>query len=76
MSEDRDLPMPFKTDQWVPYSGFGPEKVKMPEGRDLVVVCRKGITSYEATRLIKSLYSDRNIYSLSGGVEGYSEDLT
>lgn len=73
--EDRDLPMPFKADQWVPYSGFSPEKVNMPEGRDLVVVCRKGITSYEATRLIKSLYSDRKIYSLSGGVEGYSEDL-
>ena len=73
--EDSDLLLPFGTDQWIPYSGFQIEKVKMPEGKDLVIVCRKGITSYEVTRQIKSMYDNRNIYSLSGGIEGYSEEV-
>ncbi len=69
--EDGDLVLPFRKDQWIPYSGFKPESVKIPEGKDLVIVCRKGISSYEITRRLKSIHGDREILSLSGGIEGY-----
>ena len=71
--EDTDHPLPFRADHRVPYSGFSPEKVSLSDGKDLVIVCKKGITSYEITRLMRSILDDREVLSLVGGTENYRE---
>ena len=69
--EDAEHPLPFRADHRIPYSGFSPEKVSLSDGKDLVIVCKKGITSYEITRLMRSILDDRKVLSLVGGTENY-----
>ena len=69
--EETDLALPFEADQKIPFSRFRVDRLVLPEGKDLVVVCKKGISSYEVTRLVKSTHANSRIFSLAGGIEMY-----
>lgn len=69
--EESDVELPFKADQKIPFSRFQVDSLSLPENKDLVVVCKKGISSYEVTRLVKSTHADLRVYSLVGGIEKY-----
>ncbi len=69
--EDVGARLPFKTQRKIPFSRFQLDQFNLEDGKDLVVVCNKGITSYDITLQIKSRYPDRNILSLAGGIEKY-----
>ncbi len=69
--EETDLALPFKADQKIPFSSFRVDSLVLPEDKDLVVVCKKGISSYEVTRLVKSTHANCRVFSLAGGIEMY-----
>jgi adenylyltransferase/sulfurtransferase len=69
--EEENLDLPFEADHKIPLSRFRVQSLTLPADKDLVVVCKKGISSYEVTRLLKSSHSDSRVFSLAGGIESY-----
>lgn len=69
--ENADLGLPFEADFRIPYSKFDAGEFSLEASRDLVVVCNKGITSYEITQRIKSAHPDLRVLSLDGGLEKF-----
>lgn len=69
--EESDMNLPFEVDHRIPYSSFRVERLSMPENKDLVIVCKRGISSYEVTRLLKSTHATSRVFSLAGGIEKY-----
>ena len=69
--EDSGRSLPFEVHHKIPYSKFETDQLSIEGRQDLIVVCNKGITSYEITQRIKSLRPDLNVYSLEGGIEKY-----
>ena len=69
--ENTDLSIPFETGYRIPYTKFNIEEFNPNASQDVVVVCNKGITSYEITQRIKSAYPQLNVLSLEGGIEKF-----
>ncbi len=69
--ENADLSLPLEVDLRIPYSKFDVEELSFKADRDLVVICNKGITSYEITQRIKSVHPEFNVLSLDGGIEKF-----
>lgn len=69
--DNSDTPIPFQVNQYIPYSKFALEQLKIPKDKDLVVVCNKGISSYEIVKKIRSAHPDKPVFSLSGGIEKF-----
>jgi adenylyltransferase/sulfurtransferase len=69
--ENTDLSIPFEAGYRIPYTKFNIEEFNPNASQDLVVVCNKGITSYEITQRIKSAYPQLNVLSLEGGIEKF-----
>ncbi|MDY0780378.1 HesA/MoeB/ThiF family protein [Tenacibaculum sp. IB213877] len=66
-----NLQLPFSNYKTIPTknllnSGFHPK-----ENTTYVMVCAQGITSYQATKLLKEKYKTLKVYSLIGGVTGF-----
>ena len=69
--ENADLNLPFEVGHRIPYTKFDIGEFSLSGNQDLVVVCNKGITSYEITQRIKSEHPNLNVLSLEGGIEKF-----
>ncbi len=69
--EDSDRRLPFEVHHKIPYSKFEPDRFSIEGRQDLVIVCNKGITSYEITQRLKSMRPELTVLSLEGGIEKY-----
>ena len=66
-----DTPIPFEVHQKIPYNRF---KVKdfVPDFKKYyIIVCNKGITSYDVTLKLKEKYPLLSVFSLFEGIEKY-----
>jgi molybdopterin/thiamine biosynthesis adenylyltransferase/rhodanese-related sulfurtransferase len=77
--EDIDFELPFSVDAKIPLSKFldwigSPEQkeilVKRPQN-DIVIVCKKGITSYTAAKIWHDHFPNSLVFSLKNGIEAY-----
>jgi adenylyltransferase/sulfurtransferase len=66
-----DLNLPFKVHHKIPYKDFDIHKFTPNFDKDYIVVCSRGVTSYEVTSKIKSKFPSLNVYSLVEGITGY-----
>jgi adenylyltransferase/sulfurtransferase len=66
-----DALIPFKVHQKIPYKTFNVEDFKPDYDKKYVVICKKGITSYDVALKLKEKYPDLSVLSLSEGIEKY-----
>ncbi|MDV7186259.1 HesA/MoeB/ThiF family protein [Lutibacter sp. TH_r2] len=66
-----DSPIPFIVHQKIPYKTFKVEDLAPNFDKKYVVVCKKGITSYDVVLKLKENYPKIQIFSLVGGIENY-----
>ena len=66
-----DVPIPFKVHQKIPYKTFNVRDFKPDFNKKYVVICKKGITSFDVVSKLKKSYPEINIYSLAKGIENY-----
>ncbi len=71
--EDTQTVLPFQVSEKVPFSNFQDwlEQSHIDEEETLVIVCNKGISSYQATLLAKEKFLKATILSLQNGIENY-----
>ncbi len=63
--------LPFDDYQKIPYKTFDIEKFIPNYEKQYVVVCKKGITSYDVTLKLKEKYPTLSVVSLTEGIEKY-----
>lgn len=63
--------IPFKVHQKMPYKAFDVENFRPNFKKHYVIVCKKGITSYEITLKLKEKYPLLSVVSLSEGIINY-----
>lgn len=63
--------LPFKVDQKMPYNAFEVENFQPNFKKYYVIVCKRGITSYEVTLKLKEKYPLLSVVSLSEGIINY-----
>ncbi|MDT8418162.1 MAG: HesA/MoeB/ThiF family protein [Lutibacter sp.] len=63
--------LPFKVDRKIPYNAFNVENFQPNFKKHYVIVCKKGITSYEITIKLKEKYPLLSVVSLSEGIINY-----
>lgn len=63
--------IPFKEHQKMPYSTFDVENFQPDFQKNYVIVCKKGITSYEITLKLKEKYPSLSVVSLFEGIINY-----
>ena len=68
---NRDMPIPFEVHQKLPYNTFNVETFVPDFKKHYVIVCNKGITSYDVTTKLKEKYPLLSVFSLFGGVDNY-----
>ena len=66
-----DAPVPFKVHQKMPYKNFNAEDFKPDFDKKYVVICKKGITSYDVTLKLKEKFPTLTIFSLVNGIDNY-----
>ena len=66
-----DASIPFKVHQKIPYKTFDIEKFNPNFKKQYVVVCKKGITSYDVALKLKEKYPTLSVVSLTEGIEKY-----
>ena len=66
-----NVEIPFKTTQKIPYSIFSIKKFNPDFKKEYVIICKKGITSYDVALKIKEKYPLLSVVSLSEGIENY-----
>ena len=66
-----DAQVPFKVHQKMPYKTFNAEDFKPDFDKKYVVICKKGITSYDVTLKLKEKYPALAIFSLVDGIDNY-----
>ncbi len=66
-----DRPIPFDVHQKLPYNTFNVENFVPDFKKYYVIVCNKGITSYDVTLKIKEKYPLLSVLSLFEGIEKY-----
>ena len=69
--ENMDTIFPFKVDIKLPYSEFQFDQIAFTTENKYVVVCNKGITSYDVVKRIKEKNPDLKVLSLRGGLLNY-----
>ena len=69
--ENAEIALPFDVDFKIPYSKFDAGEFNPQRSQDLVVICNRGITSYEITQRIKSANPEVRVLSLDGGIEKF-----
>ena len=63
--------IPFQVHQKMPYNDFDVENFQPDFKKHYVIICSKGITSYEITVKLKEKYPSLSVVSLSGGIINY-----
>jgi adenylyltransferase/sulfurtransferase len=63
--------IPFKVHQKIPYKEFDIQKFTPNFDKNYVIVCNRGISSYDVTLKIKTKFPNLNVYSLVEGIENY-----
>lgn len=63
--------IPFKVDQKRPFIKFKINNFIPDYTKEYVIVCNKGITSYQVTEKLKQKFPQLTVYSLVGGIENY-----
>ena len=63
--------LPFSVDQKIPYKNFNVEKFIPDFKKYYVIVCKKGVTSYDITVKLKERYPLLSVFSLFEGIEKY-----
>lgn len=63
--------IPFKVHQKMPYNAFDVENFQPDFQKSYVIICKKGITSYEVTLKLKEKYPSLSVVSLSEGIINY-----
>jgi len=66
-----DALIPFKVDRKIPYNNFDIENFQPNFKKHYVIVCKKGITSYEITIKLKEKYPSLSVVSLAEGIINY-----
>jgi len=66
-----DAPVPFKVHQKMPYKTFNAKDFKPNYNKKYVVICKKGITSYDVTLKLKEKFPTLIIFSLVNGIDNY-----
>ncbi|MBT8385266.1 MAG: HesA/MoeB/ThiF family protein [Bacteroidia bacterium] len=69
--ENKDTIFPFKVDITLPYSQFRFDQIAFSTANNYVIVCNKGITSYDVVKRIKEKNPDLKVLSLKGGLLNY-----
>jgi adenylyltransferase/sulfurtransferase len=67
-----DAPIPFKVHHKLPYKTFDIEKFTPSLKKKYIIVCKKGITSYDVALKIKEKYPDIEVLSLQKGIESFN----
>ncbi len=77
--EDVNHPIPFVVDFKIPLTRFS-EWIQSKEHQDfiaqhpnneIVILCKKGISSYTATKIWKDTYKNAAVFSLKNGIDAY-----
>lgn len=66
-----DALIPFKVHQKIPYRTFNAEDFNPDYDKKYVVICKKGITSYDVTLKLKEKFPQLTIFSLVNGIDNY-----
>lgn len=66
-----DSPVPFKVHQKLPYKSFDIEQFTPNYDKKYIVICKKGITSYDVTLKLKEKYPSLEVFSLIDGIDKY-----
>lgn len=66
-----DAPIPFKVHQKIPYKTFNVEDFNPDFDKKYVIICKKGITSYDVTLKLKEKYPLLSVVSLVKGIDNY-----
>lgn len=69
--DNLDTPIPFEVHQKIPYKTFNAENFIPDFKKYYVIVCNKGITSYDVTQKLKEKYPSLSVFSLFKGIEKY-----
>lgn len=69
--EDIETKLPFNVHHKIPLSKLDLKTLKINPKKEYVIVCNKGISSYEATKLFKEKYPNLNVLSLKNGISNY-----
>jgi len=66
-----NIPIPFEVHQKITYATFNAENFVPDFKKYYVIVCNKGITSYDVTLKLKEKYPSLSVFSLYEGIEKY-----
>jgi adenylyltransferase/sulfurtransferase len=66
-----NLDLPFKVDKTLSILQLQQNQFNPESNKEYVLVCKKGLTSYKATKLLKEKFPKVNILSLSGGINAF-----
>ena len=66
--EDKNTYLPFKKVTKIPLTELKQNSIKLNSQKKYIVICNKGISSYEATLFLKKLYPNISILSLKNGI--------
>jgi len=66
-----DFELPFKVHQKIPYKSFDIDNFVPNFEKQYIIVCKKGITSYDIALRLKEKYPKLSVLSLSGGTTNY-----
>ena len=61
--------LPFTSNRWIPWQDLNAHLVSLPLDRPILALCRVGVRSREAARLLR-LHGHPDAVSLTGGLEG------
>ncbi len=63
--------LPFKVHQNLPYNSFNAENFIPNYEKEYVIICKRGITSYDVTLKLKQKFPALNVLSLDKGLDRY-----
>lgn len=66
-----NLNLPFEVNQTIPINEFDAEKFQVESNKTYVMVCKLGLNSYKATKMLKEKYPEADVLNLTGGISGY-----
>jgi len=68
---DLEKILPFNVHQKIPHKSFNVENFIPNYEKHYVIVCEKGITSYDVTLKLKEIYPSLQVFSLFEGIKNY-----
>ncbi|MGB5462687.1 MAG: HesA/MoeB/ThiF family protein [Aureibaculum sp.] len=69
--ENKDSKLPMNVDQKLPYSQFQIYQIAFAPSNNYIIVCNKGITSYDVVKRLKEKFPKLKVLSLKGGILDY-----